>query len=137
LDENNRVLLFHFFHKHRAFDRTYWATPGGAVEEGETLEQAAQRELYEETGFHKDDIGKPIWHNEFIFKMDDGESVIASENFFVVQVSSGLELSHVNWTLQERELITEHKWWSIEQLDATTEVIYPENLISLLEKNSL
>ena len=34
----------------------HWATVGGAVEPGETDEQAARRELAEETGYHVDPI---------------------------------------------------------------------------------
>jgi ADP-ribose pyrophosphatase len=34
----------------KAPSKGMWAVPGGAVELGETLEQAAEREVYEETG---------------------------------------------------------------------------------------
>ncbi len=41
---NNRIIMC----KHK--DRDTWELPGWHVENGETVEQAAKRELYEETG---------------------------------------------------------------------------------------
>jgi len=37
-------------HHHRASNKVYWCPPGGGREGGETLEEAAVREVYEETG---------------------------------------------------------------------------------------
>ncbi|GAC1400514.1 MAG: hypothetical protein NVSMB52_14120 [Chloroflexota bacterium] len=36
--------------KHRRGDKSYWVLPGGAVEKSETPEDAAVREVWEETG---------------------------------------------------------------------------------------
>ena len=42
----------------------YWATAGGGVEDGETFEQAAIRELEEETGIRVQDIGLEVAHRD-------------------------------------------------------------------------
>jgi hypothetical protein len=34
----------------------------------------------------------------------------------------------------EQETITEHRWWSVAELDASTEQIFPEELAALLRR---
>ena len=43
-EESEKVLMVY------NCDTNHWSMPGGKVEEGESLEQAAIREVYEETG---------------------------------------------------------------------------------------
>ncbi|MYE54873.1 MAG: NUDIX domain-containing protein, partial [Chloroflexi bacterium] len=49
IDDRDRVLLFDVALPQRPDDRL-WITPGGGLDPGETREDAAIRELYEETG---------------------------------------------------------------------------------------
>lgn len=56
-DEADRVLLVRFWDG----QRSWWCTPGGGVERGESDEDAARRELREEVGDAPIHVGPCIW----------------------------------------------------------------------------
>lgn len=133
LDQFGCVLLFKFVFKSGALaGRQYWATPGGGLEEGETYEDAALRELREETGLHADRAGSSIGSRSFELQLPDGELVRAEEQFFVMRAERGA-ISDSGWTDLEREIMADHRWWSVEELLDSTDIIFPDGIVALLE----
>ena len=132
IDQNNRVLLFRFvFRRGPLAGQNYWATPGGALEAGESFADAARRELFEETGILRNAIDQEIAEREFVFQLHHGEYVIAEERFFLVRVTDQ-PLSRDRRTPIEIEVMTEHRWWSVEELTSTRETVFPETLVTIL-----
>ena len=135
IDPLQRVLLFRFAHSHGALNgQTYWATPGGGVKAGETFEDAAIRELWEETGVNIEDPGPQIAQRQFDLQLPDGEIVQADERYYRIQVADN-RLSTDAWTANEIECMAEYKWWSLQELAETSETVWPENLMVLLNNH--
>lgn len=129
LSPENHVLLFNFYHKDDALKgKAYWATPGGGLEHNESYEQAALRELFEETGLTRTTAGPQVASRNFKMMLPSGETVLADERFFIIHADKS-EIDRSGWTSSEKKVIRNHHWWTIEELSNTAEIIFPLDLI--------
>lgn len=133
VDAAGRVLLF------RGWDPTtphlrYWFTAGGGLHPGESSAEGAARELAEETGLRvaPAELGAPVWHEvtEFPF---DGRRYRQEQDFFLLRVPT-FEIDTTGFDPEERRSIDGHRWWTVAELAAADEPIYPTALVELLAR---
>ncbi|WP_227103999.1 NUDIX hydrolase [Chromobacterium rhizoryzae] len=132
LDPAGRVLLFPYQPADRA---EYWFTPGGELEAGESLADAARRECREETGHLIADPGSPVARRSFELTLLDGERVRALEHFFLIRVEHA-RLDDGGWTELERRVMGRGRWWPPEELAASGARYFPEDLLVMLAEAS-
>lgn len=133
LDARSRVLLLRGGDPSRPDLGQWWFTVGGGCEAAETTEQAARRELREETGVEVvASLGPPVHHREVTFDFA-GTTYEQAEDYFVARTTSPT-VSTEGWTADERRAMSAYRWWSLPELAATTETVYPEDLVQLLAR---
>ena len=131
-NEHNRVLLFRGHDSHLSDQDSWWFTPGGGLEPGETPKDAALREVKEETGLTLESVSGPVYEQEMDFAFEDVQ-LHQYEQFFVAHVKE-FDIDPHGWTDLEKRSVLESRWWSLEELDSTSETIYPEVLAALVRK---
>lgn len=117
----------------------YWFPVGGKVEAGETLTQAAYRELYEETTLTENEVklGPIVWYEEFEMIVR-GVHTLFRQHYMVIRTDNS-NISSQNLLPSEQEVFQGYGWFNLEQISNSSEPIYPtelqEFLPELLEEN--
>jgi len=135
IDADGQVLLV----REPVADGTHWLAPGGGVEAGEQLADAAARELYEETGiraeFESDappvHIAQRWWPSRHA-----GIDYYQTDHYFAVRVTDHPVIAPAALTEAELEWGMEYRWWPTEALRANVERerIEPPDLADLIDR---
>ena len=127
VDRSDRVLLVSFHWP----TKTVWAPPGGGIDAGETPEQAVVRELAEECGLRRFELGPCVWTRDHWFADLPGWGG-QSERIYLVR-NDAFEPSP-EWTADQlaAEGIAGQRWWTLRELDAPGTVFAPRRLPELL-----
>jgi len=128
IDAAERVLLF-VSHDERD-GHAFWFPPGGASEGDETAEETALRELREETGLRDVTLVAEIWRRRGIATWG-GVTYDSRERWFLARVPESA-VDTAGFSEVEQALIAGHRWWTLDELDASTDRLVPANLAALV-----
>jgi len=113
-----------------SFRDPFWVTPGGGLDDGESYEDAARRELAEEVGRSDLALGPWIWTRQVTFTWERWR-VHQKERTFLIEVPAPFDAVT---EFPDEEPITGHGWFSIHALRTEPETIYPIGLADHLER---
>ena len=128
-----RVLLQQGFDPGRPEAGSWWLTPGGGLNDGESVEDGAVREVFEETGLRLSpaQLGPVIATRVASFEFER-RRFRQSESFFAVSVEA-FTPQHHGWDEVEQRALLDHRWWTVGELRATHEAVYPSELADVVE----
>jgi 8-oxo-dGTP pyrophosphatase MutT (NUDIX family) len=131
LDAEDRILLVGFEWR----GTMLWETPGGGVDEGETLEQAARRELLEETGLEAAELGPIVWTRTHVEPVGEGRWDGQTESFYLVRAGPAFEPTpRLSPEALRAEGMVAVRWWELDELEATDAVVVPSRLPALVRE---
>jgi 8-oxo-dGTP pyrophosphatase MutT (NUDIX family) len=130
LDPDDRILLVGFDYR----SSVLWETPGGGLAEGETHEQAACRELFEETGLENVELGPVVWTRTHVEPFGGGRWDGQAERFYLVRTPAFEPAPRLSPEELRVEGMTAVRWWELDELEATDAILVPPRLPALVRE---
>ena len=130
IDQHDRVLLIHTQLDPDHPRPLIWLVPGGGLDPGETREQGARRELWEETGLRADAL-HPVWDRRHVFTWR-GTRYEQQERYFLTRVQTPLSLRFAKLEEIESQQLLDFRWWHSDEIQSSDEVFVPSRLGPLL-----
>lgn len=136
LDAQDRVLLMHDrLDLHRV--DSHWVAPGGGLEDGETLVEAAVREVYEETGLQVElpPDAEPVFVERELFSFA-GQHIDQTNHYFMVRlgVLASEPIRPVAPTEYEAAIALGSRWWPLEELEVAPVARIPVDIVEVIRR---
>lgn len=115
------------------YNGDFWFLVGGEEEPGENFLHTIKRELFEETGLKEEDykVGPLVWTGDFKLILSE-EPRRMKQKFIVVKTNKN-DITTANFTENEKKVVKELKWFSLDEIKSSKEIIYPVNLKDKIE----